>query len=68
MEKNGYVYILSSHSRTLYIGVTSNLKKRLHEHKNGTFGGFTSDYKIDQLVYFEVFPEMTAAIAREKTA
>jgi putative endonuclease len=66
MEKNGYVYILSSHSRTLYIGVTSDLAGRLYEHKNKIYRGFTGDYRIDQLVYFETYSEITDAIDREK--
>jgi len=64
--KTGYVYILSSHSRRLYIGVTSDLKHRIYQHKAGLISGFTKEYCIDQLVFFEVFPEMTSAIAREK--
>jgi putative endonuclease len=66
MEKTGYVYILCNHTRTLYAGVTSDLKGRMYAHKNGVFPGFTKDYRIDQLVYFEVFPDMVSAIAREK--
>jgi putative endonuclease len=66
MEKTGYVYILSSHSRRLYIGVTSNLEGRVWEHKQGVSEGFTKTYKINQLVYYEVYPDMLSAIAREK--
>jgi putative endonuclease len=66
MEKTGYVYILSSHSRRLYIGVTSNLESRLWDHKQGVIEGFTKTYKINQLVYYEVYPDMLSAIAREK--
>lgn len=64
--KTGYVYILSSHSRRLYIGVTSNLEKRISEHKQGLIEGFTKAYKINQLVYYEDYPDMLSAIAREK--
>ncbi|MCE0497038.1 MAG: GIY-YIG nuclease family protein [Methylacidiphilales bacterium] len=64
--KTGYVYILSSHSRRLYIGVTSNLENRVWEHKEGRIEGFTKTYKINQLVYYEVYPDMLSAIAREK--
>jgi len=46
MNKSGYVYILSSHSRVLYIGVTSDLKVRLFQHHTGTYKGFTSDYNV----------------------
>jgi len=64
--KTGYVYILSSRSRRLYIGVTSDLKHRIYQHKTGLIPGFTKEYCIDQLVFFEVFPDMTSTIAREK--
>jgi len=66
MEKTGYVYILSSHSRRLYIGVTSYLEGRIWEHKNGVYEGFTKKYHIDQLVYYEDYPDMVQAITREK--
>jgi len=66
MTKGGYVYILSSHSRCLYIGVTSDLEGRVWDHKNGTFEGFTKKYKINQLVYHEDFPDIEQAIDREK--
>ena len=64
--KTGYVYILSSRSRRLYIGVTSDLEGRVWEHKQGMVEGFTKTYQIDRLVYYEDFPEMLSAIAREK--
>ena len=60
------MYILSSHTRRLYIGVTSNLECRVSEHKEGRIAGFTKTYKINQLVYYEVYPDMLSAIAREK--
>ena len=60
------VYIMASRSRTLYIGVSSDLFKRGWEHKNGTYGGFTSKYRITRLVYYEEFVLMPNAIAREK--
>jgi putative endonuclease len=66
MIKTGYVYILSSHSRRLYIGVTSDLVVRVWQHKQGLIEGFTKDYKINQLVYYEDYPDMLSAIAREK--
>jgi putative endonuclease len=66
VEKTGYVYILSSHSRRLYLGVTSNLEARLWDHKQGVIEGFTKTYKINQLVYYEDYPNMLSAIAREK--
>ena len=64
--KTGHVYILSSQSRRLYIGVTSDLERRISEHKQGLIEGFTKTYKINQLVYFEDFPDMQSAIEREK--
>jgi putative endonuclease len=66
MAKGGWVYIMSSHSRCLYIGVTSDLCGRVWEHKNGIYHGFTKKYKIDQLVYHELFHDIESAIAREK--
>mgnify|MGYP002725895520 CR=1 FL=1 len=64
--KTYYVYLLASQSRTLYIGVTSNLSARVRMHKAGRVPGFTKKYGVDQLVYFEKFCEVTDAIAREK--
>ena len=65
--KTGYVYILANKENgTLYTGVTSDLKKRVWEHKNDAFDGFTSKYKIHTLVYFEQSEDITSAIAREK--
>lgn len=51
---------------TLYIGVTSNLIKRIYEHKNKIFEGFTSTYDIVNLVYFEEVSDINSAILREK--
>ena len=50
----------------LYVGVTSNLIKRVYEHKNKLADSFTSKYNIDKLVYFEVFEDINEAIKREK--
>lgn len=66
IAKGGWVYIVSSHSRCLYIGVTSDLHGRVWEHKNGVLEGFTKKYKINQLVYHEFFQDIESAIAREK--
>jgi len=64
---NAYVYILASQKNgTLYIGVTSNLIKRVYEHKNSLCDGFTSNHNVKNLVYFEIFNDITDAIAREK--
>jgi putative endonuclease len=64
--KRFYVYILSSRSRNLYVGVTSDLMGRVSQHKDGHGSGFTSRYKIDRLVYLEEFASCVEAIAREK--
>ena len=62
-----YVYILASKKKgTLYIGVTSNLVKRIYEHKNDLVDGFTKEYAVHNLVYFEVTESVESAIAREK--
>jgi putative endonuclease len=61
------VYILASHRNgTLYIGVTSNLIQRLHQHRSGLIEGFSSDYGVKQLMWFEAGGTMEAAIQREK--
>ncbi|MGA7156057.1 MAG: GIY-YIG nuclease family protein [Acidobacteriaceae bacterium] len=59
--------MLSSRSRTLYIGVTNNLLRRLAEHREGPANSFTRRYNIDRLVYFERFQYIDNAITREKT-
>ncbi len=62
-----YVYIAASkRNGTLYVGVTSNLKKRIYEHKEGLVDGFTKKYKVDRLVYFEMTNDVNSAIQREK--
>ena len=66
-EKGGYVYILASKlGGTLYIGVTNNLISRAMQHKEGSLQGFTKKYRVDQLVYCEMFDRIEAAILREK--
>ena len=57
---------MASHSRTLYIGVTSDLHHRVWQHKNGSNEGFSSQYRTTRLVYFEEFVLMQNAIEREK--
>jgi putative endonuclease len=64
--RNYYVYIMSNRTHVLYIGVTNDLYRRVEEHREGTFGGFTSKYKLRRLVYFEHTDDIGAAIAREK--
>lgn len=61
-----YVYIMSSLSRTLYTGVTNNLERRVYEHKQKLIPGFTQEYHVTNLVYYEATPDVRSAIAREK--
>ncbi len=65
--KQPAVYILASkRNGTLYTGVTSDLVKRIWQHKNNLADGFTQKYSVHMLVYYELADEMTAAISREK--
>ena len=57
---------MANHSRTLYIGITSNLKNRVFQHKNKEVKGFTEKYNINQLVYYEQTEDVISAITREK--
>ena len=68
MEKKAYVYILfSRRNGTLYTGVTSNLKRRIYEHKTGLHpNSFTARYGVDKLGYFEEYVSIKEAIEREK--
>jgi putative endonuclease len=68
MERGGAIYILTNKSNAvLYTGVTSDLRKRLYEHKNKIYmSSFTAKYNVSKLVYFEVFSLIEEAIAREK--
>jgi putative endonuclease len=61
-----FVYILASPSRTLHIGVTNDLERRVWEHKQKVIPGFTRQYGVDRLVYAEPYPYINDAIAREK--
>ena len=65
---HSFIYFMANtHNTTLYIGITSNLEKRVYEHKNGTFNkSFTRRYNCNKLVYYEVFGDIKYAIAREK--
>jgi putative endonuclease len=66
-EKIGYVYILSNYTdKVLYTGVTSNLAKRVYEHKAKMVEGFTKKYNVDKLIYYEVLDDIESAIDREK--
>lgn len=65
--KQGYVYIITNkRNGTLYVGVTSDLKKRVWQHKKKVIGGFTAKYGLDRLVYYEVCDDIRGAIIREK--
>lgn len=66
-QKIYYVYIMASkRNGTLYIGVTSNLVKRVYEHRNNLVDGFTKEYAVHVLVYCETTNEINAALLREK--
>ncbi len=60
-----YVYILASKSGVLYVGVTNDVRRRVHEHRTARFS-FTAAYRVHRLVYFEAIDGPRAAIAREK--
>jgi len=67
MEKQPAIYILTNYTNTvLYIGVTSDLKKRVWQHKQKIVEGFTQKYNVSKLVYFESYSTMEYAIKREK--
>jgi len=64
---NCFVYLMASAKNgTLYLGVTSNLIQRVHQHKTGAFEGFTSRYAVHSLVWFDSTPSIEGAIQREK--
>ena len=65
-EHQYYVYILTNRSRTLYVGVTNDLERRMYEHKNKLVPGFTSKYNVTRLAHFEQTSEVESAIAGEK--
>ena len=61
-----HVYILASRHKTLYIGVSNDLRRRVYQHKTGAIPGFTSKYRVNRLVHFEAFADVYLARAREK--
>ena len=66
-SRPGYLYLMMNKVHTvIYTGVTSNLQKRIYEHKEGITGGFTTQYHVHKLVYYEVFDDIQNAILREK--
>jgi putative endonuclease len=60
-----YVYIMSSRTKVLYIGMTNNLARRVYEHKHKLIRGFSANYNTSQLVYYEFFSDVRQAIGRE---
>ncbi|MEK6478930.1 GIY-YIG nuclease family protein [Catalinimonas sp. 4WD22] len=68
MERGGYVYIITNtHHTTLYVGMTSNLQRRIQQHKQKYYPrSFSARYNLHKLVYYEVFSRIEEAIAREK--
>ena len=67
MDKTYFVYIATNiHHTVLYTGVTNDLMRRMHEHKNKLMSGFTSTYNVNKLVYYETFNSPQEAITAEK--
>ena len=67
MDRQGFVYIMTNQRNgTLYIGVTNDLGRRVAQHRAGNVEGFTRQYGLCRLVYWEHYPDVPAAIAREK--
>jgi putative endonuclease len=67
MSKQYFVYVMTNNTNTvLYTGITSNLKKRVYEHRNKLADGFTKRYNVSKLLYYEVFDSPVDAITREK--
>lgn len=64
--KQYYVYIMSSFSKRLYVGVTNDLYRRVYEHKHHLVEGFAKKYNLTHLVYFEVGEDVSGAISHEK--
>ena len=65
--KQYYIYLLASkRNGTLYVGVTSDLAKRVWEHRNNVIEGFTQKYNVHKLVYYEIADDIDSAITREK--
>ena len=67
MHTESYIYLLANkHNNVLYTGVTSDLIRRVYEHKNKLVKGFTQKYNVDRLVYYEACANIVMAIEREK--
>ena len=65
-HRHYYVYILTNRSKTLYVGITNNLRRRVWEHKFGNGSVFCKRYRIDRLVYYESFDDVRNAIERAR--
>ena len=67
MEEQAYIYFMSNrYNKVLYVGITSNLIKRVWEHKKKVVDGFTKRYNLNKLVYYEIYDDIETAINREK--
>jgi len=67
MEKQAYIYFMSNrYNKVLYVGITSNLIKRVWEHKNKVVDGFTKRYNLNKLVYYEIYDDILITINHEK--
>ena len=65
-EHRYYVYIMASRTHVFYVGMTNSIVRRVREHKEGTHDGFTAQYKVNRLVWYESWHYVKNAIAREK--
>ncbi len=66
LTKQYYVYIMSSRSRVIYVGMTNDLRRRVEQHQQKMVEGFTQKYNVTRLVYYEITNDVLSAIAREK--
>jgi len=67
MDKQFYVYIMTNwENSVLYTGITNDLRRRVHEHREGLVDGFTKRFRVKKLVYYEMGDDALGAIAREK--
>jgi len=66
MKKSHLYFMVNKNNTTIYVGTTSNLIKRVYQHKNKTYKGFTTKYNCNKLVYFEEYDSIEEAIIREK--
>ena len=66
MDKTSYIYFLANRPNgTLYLGATTDLVRRVHQHKARVIPGFTAKYNLNMLVYFEIYPDLEQAYSRE---